>query len=397
MDEPARGRESSWVRDFVLVAISRFGIFFSHRQTQPVFPVYLSSLGASGVLIGLIMSSFTVTATVVRPFVGLWIDRSGRKGFLLLGTALLAGAALGYAWAPSLALLVVFRMVQGLGWSAATTTVNTLAADIAPAERRGAMLAYAGLASNLGAALGPIAGFAAYERFGFHGMFLTVFGVIVMSLFFSLPLAEPQRPPAGEERSRSWLQLLFVRESFLPSIVMTFVAFGHAGVTTYIPLYVLEEKMGNPALYFAVEAVFVIVSRPIGGPLSDRFSRRTVILPGFALYLVGLVLIALAPSIWFLLAAAAFNGMGVGLVHAPLMALAIDRVPAGRRGLSMAQFQTFHELGNMCGTFTLGALLDLTARNFSRMFFVAAAVVASGFVLYIAAGKEPMRRRSQAG
>lgn len=242
MDEPASGREVSWVRAFVLVAISRFGIFFSHRQAQPVFPVYLSTLGASGLLIGFIMSSFTITATVARPFVGLWIDRSGRKGLLLLGTVIMAATALGYAWAPNLVFLVGFRMIHGLGWSACTTTLNTLAVDIAPADRRGAMLAYAGLASNLGAALGPLAGFAAYERFGFHGMFLTVFCVIVMSLLFVLPIRESQRPAAKVDRNRSWFQLLFVRESFLPSMVMTFVAFGHAGVTTYIPLYVLEDE-----------------------------------------------------------------------------------------------------------------------------------------------------------
>lgn len=145
------------------------------------------------------------------------------------------------------------------------------------------------------------------------------------------------------------------------------------------------------------EAIFVIVSRPIGGPFSDRFSRRAVILPGFVLYLVGLVLIALAPFPWALLVAVAFNGMGIGLIHAPLMALAIDQVSAERRGLSMAQFQTFHEVGNMCGTFTLGALLDLTARNFSRMFLVASAVVGTGFLLYAALEKESPRRRLPIG
>ena len=100
MVEPENVHETNWLQDFVLLSISRFCIFFSFRQMQPVFPVYLASLGASGALIGFVMASLTVTATISRPFVGLLIDRSGRKRFLLLGIGIFAVSTLGYAWAP---------------------------------------------------------------------------------------------------------------------------------------------------------------------------------------------------------------------------------------------------------------------------------------------------------
>ncbi len=387
MTEPERVQKTSWVRDFVLVGISRFGIFFAFRQMNPVFPVYLASLGASGARIGFVMSSFTAMATVSRPFVGILIDRLGRKPFLLLGIGLFIIATLGYAWAPSIMFLVVFRMLHGVGWSGCTTTVSTLAADIAPDKKRGTMIAYAGLASNVGGALGPIAGFAAYERFGFHGMFLSVLGVVVFSFLFALPIKEPLRPISHEGHRRSWLEIFMVKESLLPAVIMAFIAFGHAGVSTYIPLYMLQKNFGNPAYYFAVEAAFVLLSRPIAGPLSDRFSRRAVILPGYTLHLLGLVLVALAPSTSILLVGAAINGMGFGSAHPALMTLAIDWVPAERRGLSMAQFQTFHDLGIGVGAVALGALLDLTHKNFSAMYYVSAAVVGAGLLLYGILGK----------
>jgi MFS family permease len=393
MTEPEEIQPASWVRDFVLVAISRFGIFFSFRQVNPVFPVYLASLGASGALIGFIMSSFTMMATVSRPFVGMLIDRSGRKRYLLLGIVLLAVATLGYAWAPGLIFLVIFRMVHGLGWSGCTTTVSTLAADIAPGKRRGAMIAYAGLASNVGGALGPIAGFAAYYRYGFHGMFLVVLGVILLSLIFALPIKEPHREIERDGGRRSWWELLFVRESFLPGAIMGFLAFGHAGISTYIPLFVLQEQLGNPAYYFAVEAGFVIICRPIAGPLSDRFSRHAVIIPGLILQIVGLLLVAFSSSMTMLLVAAAINGLGFGSAHPGLMTLAIDWVPPARRGLSMAQFQTFHDLGIGIGAMSLGILLDLTNKNFSYLYLVSAVVVIIGSVIFLVFGKQPPAAR----
>ena len=389
MAEAEQVQESDWLRDFVLVAISRFGIFFSFRQMNPVFPVYLSSLGASGTLIGLVMSSFTVMATLSRPFVGYLIDRAGRKPYLLLGIGLFIFSVLGYAWSPGLIFLVAFRMLHGVGWSSCTTTVSTLAADIAPSHKRGAMVAYAGLASNVGGALGPIAGFAAYHRFGFQGMFLTVLGVIILSLLFALPIKDPYIPSADVITRRSWWELLFVRESILPAMVMAFLAFGHAGVSTYIPLYMLQENLGNPAYYFAVEAVFIILCRPISGPLSDRLGRRAIILPGLILQVVGLVGVALAPSIGYLMIAAAINGLAFGSSHPGLMTLSIDWVPAHRRGLSMAQFQTFHDLGIGIGSVVLGALLDLTAKNFSAMYLISALMVTIGLAIYYILGKGP--------
>ncbi len=391
MAESEEPQQPKWLRDFVLLSISRFGIFFAFRQMQPVFPVYLASLGASGSLIGFVMASLTVTATISRPFVGLLIDRSGRKIFLLLGIGIFALSTLGYAWAPGIIFLVVFRILHGLGWSSCTTAVSTLAADIAPSNKRGTMISYASLASNLGAALGPIAGFAAYERFGFHGMFLTVFGVISLSVLFSIPIKDRHVPSPQERRRRSWLELLFVRESLLPAVTMSFIALGHVGVATYIPLYMLQQDLGNPALYFAMEGIVVLISRPIAGPLSDRFSRRAIILPGYTLILCGLVLVALAPSTSFLLIAAAINGVGIAFAHPGLMTLAIDQVPVGRRGLSMAQFQTFHDLGNVVGAITLGSLLDLLDRNFSAMYLISAALVSLGLVLFGIFGKEQRR------
>ena len=115
MAEPEQVQNTNWLRDFVLLFISRFCIFFSFRQMQPVFPVYLAKLGASGTLIGFVMASLTVTAMVSRPFVGLMIDRSGRKRFLLLGIGIFAVSTLGYSWAPSIIFLVTFRILHGQG------------------------------------------------------------------------------------------------------------------------------------------------------------------------------------------------------------------------------------------------------------------------------------------
>ncbi len=160
-----------WLKDFVLTWLCRFGIFLAHHVTRPLLPLYLITFGASSTVIGAVMAVFTITATMMRIPIGLLIDRVGRKPFLLYGIAFFTAGKLGYLWAPSILLMLPFRVLHGLGWSGCTTAVSTINADIVPQARRGELMGYAGMASSLASALGPVLGFALFHRFDYSGVF----------------------------------------------------------------------------------------------------------------------------------------------------------------------------------------------------------------------------------
>ena len=182
-----------WLKDFVLTWLSRFGIFLAHHVTRPLLPLYLITFGASSTVIGAVMAVFTITATVMRIPIGLLIDRVGRKPFLLYGIAFFTAGKLGYLWAPSILLMLPFRVLHGLGWSGCTTAVSTINADIVPQARRGELMGYAGMASSLASALGPVLGFALFHRFDYSGVFLGASALLVLSFIFAVPVTEPKR------------------------------------------------------------------------------------------------------------------------------------------------------------------------------------------------------------
>lgn len=375
-------RDEGWVQDFIFVCFSRFGFFLALHQMQPVFPLYLEKLGASSTIIGATFAAFTITATVTRPPVGLLIDRFGRKPFLLLGIVLFSVASLGYLWARSILLIVFFRILHGIGWSGCTTAISTLTADIAPERRRGELIGYASMANNLAAALGPIVGFAIFYRFGYDGTFLATFIICLSSLLAASRIREPKLLASELRVRKSWIETLAVLETLLPATTIGFLSFCLGGVVTFLPLYALERGLRNPGIWFTVYAVCLLISRPIAGPLSDRISRRAVILPGFILSLSGMILLALARSPVWLILAAIIMGLGFGAAQPALMTLAVDQTSPQRRGLSIAQYQLFFDLGIGLGSVALGALLDVVDRNFSTMYLAATAVGAVGLAIY---------------
>jgi len=376
-----------WVKDFILTWLNRFGCFLAHHLTRPILPLYLVSFGASSTVIGAVMAIFTVTATIARVPIGLMIDRLGRKPFLLYGVVLFAAGNLGYLWAPSILLVIPFRILHGIGWSGCTTAVATLAADIAPQKRRGELIGYAGMASSLGGAIGPIAGFALLHRFHFTGVFLGAVSLLFISLLLGGTLPEPARSYRNKERTGRWLEAVIIRETLLPAITVGFLSFGHGGILTFLPIHALKIGLENPGIWFTVYAGCLLLSRPIAGPLSDRISRRAVIIPGLILNLLGMCLLAAAPSPAWLIAAAIVAGLGTGAAQPALMTVAVDETTPQRRGQSMAQYQCFYDLGIGIGSLILGALLDLVGQNFAIMYLAAAGIAGWGLWLYMVKGK----------
>jgi MFS family permease len=367
-----------WLRDYLLTWLSRFGIFLAHHVTRPLIPLYLITFGASSTVIGAVMAVFTITTTVMRIPIGLYIDRVGRKPFLHYGIILFIIGKLGYLWAPSIFLMLPFRVLHGLGWSGCTTAVSTIAADIVPQARRGVLLGYAGMASSLASALGPVLGFALYQRYQFPGVFIGASALLILSLIFALPVNEPHRPQTTPQKSDRWLDNIMVKESIDPAIGVAFLSFGHGGILTFLPIHALQIGLANPGIWFGVYAACILLSRPIAGPISDKVSRRAVIVPGLILNIAGILLLAFSTSSNWLMAAAIIGGFGTGAAQPALMTLAVDQSSPERRGQSLAQFQFFYDLGIGVGSLALGALLDLVQQSFLVMYLATAGVALIG-------------------
>jgi MFS family permease len=367
-----------WLKDFILTWLSRFGIFLAHHVTRPLLPLYLITFGASSTVIGAVMAVFTITAIVMRIPVGLLIDRVGRKPFLLYGIALFTAGNSGYLWAPSILLMLPFRVLHGLGWSGCTTAVSTISADIVPQARRGDLMGYAGMASSLASALGPVLGFALFHRFDYSGVFLGASALLVLSFVLSIAVTEPRKPSIKTDKAERWIDNIMVKESLDPAVGVAFLSFGHGGILTFLPIHALKIGVTNPGIWFGVYAACILLSRPIAGPISDRVSRRAVIIPGLILNLVGILMLAFATTSNGLMAAAIVGGFGTGAAQPALMTQAVDRSDGQRRGQSLAQFQFFYDLGIGVGSLTLGALLDLVDQSFLIMYLATAGVALIG-------------------
>ncbi|HEX7242853.1 MAG TPA: MFS transporter [Longimicrobiaceae bacterium] len=123
----------------------------------PLLPFYAVKLGGGGLMVGVLVSSFAVAQLLSAPLWGRVSDRHGRRPALLIGLGAAAIAYVVFAFADSLWLLLLSRLVQGAG-GGTVGVVQAYVADATEPENRAKSLGWLSAATNVGVMIGPALG-----------------------------------------------------------------------------------------------------------------------------------------------------------------------------------------------------------------------------------------------
>jgi MFS family permease len=373
--------ETLFSRNFILTSLSTFTLFSSFYFLLITLPIYIKKIGGTESEIGFIIGVFTISAVVLRPFIGQEVDRRGRKKILISGLVVFLMSMLLYNYTNSVTSLLLLRVFHGIGWGAATTAATTLIADIAPPKRRGEAMGIFGMASNVAMAIGPILSMILLVAYDFSILFMIGAGIALVSLFLALPISETM---AAHPKTP-----LFSREALFASTLIFTVSLTYGSLVSFLSLFAQEQGITNPGIFFTVFAVTLILVRAFAGKLSDKKGRKVVILPGMILIVCGLLVLSTASALNIFLIAALLYGLGFGLVHPSLMALLVDSVSEEGRGAAMGTFTAAFDLGIGMGSIILGFVLQYF--GFQVMYSLAGLIVLAGAVLLIADNRKASR------
>ena len=156
--------ERLWNRNYCKVMAANFTLFFAFYILTPLLPLYLSEhFGATKDVIGLVLSGYTITALLFRPFSGYVVDSFPRKTVLMVCFGAFAIFFAGYLAASTLLLFTIVRTLHGGPFGALTVANSTVAIDVLPSSRRTEGIGYYGLSNNLAMAIAPTIGVFIYK------------------------------------------------------------------------------------------------------------------------------------------------------------------------------------------------------------------------------------------
>jgi MFS family permease len=382
-----------WTRGFVLLCLVQFLGYAQHAMLSPALPLYVTQLGGSPFVVGVVLSSFAASSVFIRPLIGHWSDRWSETGVMIFGL-LFQGATIFVCLIPLPEAAMIANGLRGLGWAGLNTGGYSLLARTAPETRRGAASGYysgAQSASNIffpalalwliGASWGGFGVmFTATALFSFAG------AIAGWAVARETPRAISHSGP--QDDTKWWRELFrFVEPKILlPSALLFWLNITWAAVINFIVLYARAIGIENLGLYFVVSGATSLLARPLLGGASDRIGRGVCVALGFALQAAALVLVIMVTSLAGIMTSGALYMLGNAVGSSAVLALAMERADPQRRGKAMATFSLAYPLGYGVGSLLIGAMVE--AAGYVPMFLALAALQIAGLLFALA------RRRS---
>lgn len=345
--------KSIYTLQFILLCLSSLLFSSSFNMIIPELPSYLSSLGGAEYK-GFIISLFTLTAAISRPFSGKLTDKWGRVPVMAVGSVVCLFCGFLYPVLSSVSGFLFLRLVHGFSTGFKPTATSAYVADIIPRERWGEGLGMHGLCFSIGGALGPALGGMVVNAYGIDVMFYSSSFLAFLSIVIVMNMKETL---AEKEKLQKSMFLISRKDIIdigaLPAGIITFFSYTAYGlVLTLIPDWSEHLGTANKGVFFTAFTIASVMVRFGAGKVSDRHGRVNVIFAGMIIIAVALFVISVGDSVTILLAGASLYGMGAGILSPAINAWTIDLSHPDHRGKAIATMYISMELG-----IGLGALL----------------------------------------
>ena len=378
--------ERLWNANYCKVMAANFSLFFAFYVLTPLLPLYLSEhFNATKDVIGLVLSGYTITALVMRPFSGYLVDSFPRKLVLMASFMAFAVFFAGYLAASTLLLFAIVRTLHGAPFGALTVANSTVAIDVLPSSRRTEGIGYYGLSNNLAMAIAPSIGIFIYRyTHSFELLFWLAFLVAVAGLVVDATIKIPSKELVFNKTKLS-LDRFFLTRGWLLGLNMVAFGFCFGVLSNYLAIYGKQVLgiTGGTGTYFMLCSIGLILSRLQGGRALRKGRLTHNAGTGMVISLIGYTLFIAAPGWVGYYGSALLIGLGNGHMWPAFQNMTISVAPNSQRGTANSTILVSWDVGMGLGILMGGVISELV--SYSAAFWTVAAVNALGVMMFFMA------------
>jgi len=381
--------DSIWTKTFLLLCGAQFLGYAQHSMLAPVLPLYVTQLGGSPFVVGMVLACFAASSVIVRPMVGHWCDRWSEAGVMISGL-LFQAASIFICFIPFVSATMLANGLRGIGWGGLNTGGYSLLAHIAPESRRGeASGLYSGVQSSSSILFPAFALWLLHVSFGGFGVVFIAtamfsFAGAALGVIMTRHMPKIARANAAPDPTRRWWREIFhfiEPDILLPSVILAWLNISLPSITNFSVLYARELGIIDFGMFFIVIGITSLLGRPMLGRLSDKIGRDLSIAVGFGLQLASLVLITFVSNLTGMIVCGTLYMLGNAIGSSTTLALAVERANPQRRGKQMATFSVAYPLSYGLGSLIIGIAVE--ASGYAGMFYIMAAVQVLGLIFAV--------------
>ena len=324
----------------ILIAQLAFGLL-AMTISLPSMQDWPATFGASQGRVQLTFSGFVAAYGGLQLVFGPWSDRVGRKPLLLLGLAMACAGSVAAAFAPTLGMLTLARVLQGAGAAAGMVLGRAMVQDLYTGLERTRTMAFIGMTMGVCPPVATLIGGWLHVSLGWRANFVLMAAVAAL-LLAAAWWAIPAHRPDPALPARGWRELLagygrLLREpvfllyvTIVASTTATFYTFLGGAPIVLKGYGITPERVG----WFIMCIPFAYICGNLWtSRLVRRMGERRIMWMGQAFNMVSLLLVlgfglAGAQTPWALALPLMLLGIGHGLLAPPTLAGTVGLVPA---------------------------------------------------------------------
>jgi MFS family permease len=356
-------------------------LFFLGNSLYILLPVFLKNLGASESYIGVINNVDKVFTIITAVGIGSVMHGRDRIRLLRMGYLILTIAFASYLLVSSLTwMLVIIRVIHGIGFSIAMILGTSIIFDIVPMKDAAEAIGIYGITGALSNALSPFFGEILLSR-GYSHYVIFALSVILVSLSLALTFVMPRlqsHNPADDSPARKGTLHLFANPKYFFMTMATIIFGGGFGIiVTYLPNFIRTTTSFKFSYFFIIYICILILIRFTFIKIVNRINRNILLIIVFAIGALMNLFLNFLNSITMLILVSVMYGITHGILYPVLNTIVVSLASLRDRGKANALFTASFNGGMMIFALTLGFLIDysgtyLAAFNVCAVMFILA-------------------------
>ena len=431
---------------FAVLAVGVGAYALLQSLVNPALPTIQAALHTTQTDVTWVLTAYLLSASIFTPIMGRLGDRSGKKKMLVIALLALAVGSLIAALATTLPIMIVARVIQGVGGGVLPLAFGIIR-DEFPAEKVGGAVGLISALTAIGVGLGIVLAGPIVSALDYHWLFwIPLIMIVAATLAAQFLVPESREKTAGRINwwaallMSGWLVALLIAVSKAPSwgwVSAPVLGLLGAAVVLGVIWVLVENRSENPlidmkmmtirpvwatnlvALLFGAAmyalfgflpaflqnppaagygfgasmtmagvmllplAVFMFLAGLVAGRLAQRFGSKLVLITGSLIGFVAVLMLALAHTQeWEIYVATSLTGIGLGLAFASMSNIIVNAVPREQTGVASGMNANIRTIGGSLGA---AVMASIVAANVAPSGLPAESGYTNGFLLLAAA------------
>lgn len=363
-------------------------IITTHQAANVLMPLYaIEYFSASMPQVGYLFTAFFLSSTFSKIFAGIFVKQKYLKHLLILSTLLITISIASYVIVPSVAYLMLVRIVHGIGFGITITACLTIASLIVEKEMQSYSVSLFAVFTVIGLIVGPLVGTFGTLFYDIPKTLLIVSFISLIAFFLAAYTIKDRMLKCSYDDMHEIVlkRFDFVREGWFMLNFMAYFAYAliYGTLVAYVPPYVKQNFGLNDyyitALFF-IFSIFSLASRIILTKHSPTEFLKKILVFSLGISILMMALISFSNSLIMFVIEFPLIGLGHGFIY-PITALFISKnSPQDKRFMANTIYLISFDLGNAIGPIIASSLTTILPLN---LVFVAMTVFPTMLLIYL--------------